>query len=146
MKWYDIIHYLQIKSDPHKIFQAISTSPGLNAWWTETSSAEEKLGGKYDLIFEIDKYQWQAVCSAYEPDSVFELTLTVASEDWLDTKVRFELEEAETHCDVRFFHTGWRESSPHFRISSYCWAMYLRLLKRYVEFGEIVDYADRLEA
>ena len=32
----------------------------------------------------------------------------------------------------------------HFRISSYCWAMYLRVLKRGVEFGEAVPYKDRL--
>jgi Activator of Hsp90 ATPase homolog 1-like protein len=31
------------------------------------------------------------------------------------------------------------------KISSYCWAMYLRILKRYVEFGEEVPYEKRLQ-
>jgi hypothetical protein len=29
--------------------------------------------------------------------------------------------------------------------SSYCWAMYLRLLRRNVEAGEVVPYAQRLD-
>ena len=30
--------------------------------------------------------------------------------------------------------------------STFCWAMYLRLLKRFVEAGEVVPYAERLDA
>ena len=41
---------------------------------------------------------------------------------------------------------GWLEANAHFRRSSYCWAMYLRLLQRYLEQGETVPYADRLGA
>ncbi len=33
----------------------------------------------------------------------------------------------------------------HYRISCYCWAMYLRILKRYLEHGETVQYARRLD-
>jgi hypothetical protein len=35
--------------------------------------------------------------------------------------------------------------SAHYRTSSFCWAMYLRLLKRYVEHGEVVPYEKRLD-
>ncbi|MCH8956850.1 SRPBCC domain-containing protein, partial [candidate division KSB1 bacterium] len=37
------------------------------------------------------------------------------------------------------------EANEHYRVSCYCWAMYLRLLKRYVEHGETVPYEDRLD-
>jgi hypothetical protein len=46
---------------------------------------------------------------------------------------------------VRFHHTGWPQSNDHYRISCYCWAMYLRLLKRNVERGEVVPFGQRLE-
>jgi hypothetical protein len=32
------------------------------------------------------------------------------------------------------------------RISCHCWALYLRLLRRHLEFGESVPYDRRLEA
>ena len=33
----------------------------------------------------------------------------------------------------------------HYRISNCCWAMYLRILRRYLEYGETVSYEDRLD-
>jgi len=45
---------------------------------------------------------------------------------------------------VRFSHSGWGSESEHFRVSSYCWAMYLRVMRRFVESGEQVPYEDRL--
>jgi hypothetical protein len=45
---------------------------------------------------------------------------------------------------VRFSHTGWAEEGEPFRISSYCWAMLLRLLKVYVERGEVMPHHERV--
>jgi hypothetical protein len=72
--------------------------------------------------------------------------MTSAVDDWLGTRVGLLLvaEPGVTH--VRFHHTGWVEANEHYRISCHCWAMYLRLLRRYVEHGEVVSYADRLDA
>ena len=46
---------------------------------------------------------------------------------------------------VRFHHIGWPSVSEHYRISSHCWAMYLRVLRRYLEHGERVPYEQRLD-
>jgi hypothetical protein len=43
------------------------------------------------------------------------------------------------------FITRVARSNDHFRISCYCWPMYLRLLRRHIEHGEVVPYADRLD-
>jgi hypothetical protein len=45
-----------------------------------------------------------------------------------------------------FAHRGWPEANDHYRTSSFCWAMYLRLMKRHLETGEQVPYAIRLDA
>jgi hypothetical protein len=36
--------------------------------------------------------------------------------------------------------------NEHYRISTFCWAMYLRLMKKAIETGEVVPYAVRLDA
>jgi hypothetical protein len=72
--------------------------------------------------------------------------LTEADEDWQGTRVGFLLDENDGGTQVRFHHTGWPAANEHYRVSCYCWAMYLRLLKRYVEHGEVVDYDVRLDA
>jgi hypothetical protein len=47
---------------------------------------------------------------------------------------------------VYFYHLCWPEANEHWRVSNYCWAMYLRILKRYLESGESVAYEKRLDA
>ncbi len=91
-------------------------------------------------------YDWRARVSRCEPGRAFEFTLTVAMDDWLGARVGFVLDEQDGVTEVRFHHTGWPAVSEHYCISSFCWAMYLRLLKRYVEFGEVVPYEARLDA
>lgn len=55
-----------------------------------------------------------------------------------------DLSSAET--EVRFSHKGWPDDNDHYRISTFCWAMYLRLMKKYVEDGTVVEYSKRLDA
>ena len=82
----------------------------------------------------------------YVPDAALEWELTVADEDWKGTRVGFLLSDSELGTQVEFYHRGWAESNDHYRISTFCWAMYLRLLRKYVETGKIVPYAERLDA
>lgn len=140
----DIVHDFPVKGTIEKVFQAVSTSSGLDAWWTKRSSGEPKLGASYNLWFG-PFYDWQAVVSRYVPQAEFELELTAAQEDWLGTRVGFTLEVKAGITEVHFHHLGWPDANAHYRGSCYCWAMYLRLLKRYVERGELVPYEDRLE-
>ncbi|NDJ13454.1 MAG: SRPBCC domain-containing protein [Acidobacteriia bacterium] len=91
-------------------------------------------------------YSWQARVSAAEPDVTFELEITVADSDWQGSRIGFSLEEQNGRTQVQFRHTGWPEQNAHFRTSGFCWAMYLRLLKRYCESGEVIPYNMRLKA
>ena len=102
-------------------------------------------GAEYELWFG-PEYDWRAVVSRCVPDAEFEFRITDAQEDWLETRVRFLLDEKDGVTQVRFQHTGWPEANEHYSVSCYCWAMYLRLLKRYVEQGELTPYEDRLDA
>ena len=79
------------------------------------------------------------------PGSAFELQMTDAHPDWMHSKVGVALSEKDGVTNVRFHHTGWPEENEHYRTSCYCWAMYLRILKRFVENGERVGYDRRLE-
>jgi hypothetical protein len=76
---------------------------------------------------------------------LFELEMVAADSDWDGTRVGFDLESAEGSTLVRFHHTGWPASNDHFRTSTFCWAMYLRVLKRHLEHGERVPYERRLD-
>ena len=139
----DILHAFPIEASVGPVFAAISTPAGLDAWWTASSAGEPRAGAEYQLDFG-PEYHWRATVVAIVPDRIFELELTVAMDDWRGTRVRFDLEASGGTTQLRFGQLGWPGATAHYQTSNYCWAMYLRILKRYVEFGERVPYDRRL--
>src|SRR5437868_2209353 len=139
----DILHDFPVNAAPSRVFGAFTTSAGLDAWWTLHSTGEPKLGNEYRLDFG-PGYEWRARVTRCVPGREFELEFTSALEDWVGSRVGALLEGTTDGTQVRFYHSGWPAASEHFRISSYCWAMYLRVMKRHLEYGEVVPYEDRL--
>jgi uncharacterized protein YndB with AHSA1/START domain len=138
----DVYHNFPIKKSPSKVYENITGSKGLDNWWTKSSGSNPELGGKYSLYFG-PGYNWKALVTKFESDQVFELQFTEADEDWLGTKVGFVLAAKDGKTAVNFYHSGWPQANDHFKISSFCWAMYLRILKRNTELGEQVPYEKR---
>lgn len=141
----NILHEFVIKATPPRIFVAMTTPAGLDQWWTHYSSGEPQPGSTYALGFG-PEYDWEARVTRCVKDQEFELELVEASDDWIGTRVGFRLAPLGDHTQVSFWHSGWKDETHHFGRSAFCWAMYLRLLRRYVERGEAVPYEERLDA
>lgn len=140
----DIFHDLPIKAPIDRVFCAVSTPPGLDSWWTKRSSGKSEEGEEYRLYFG-PEYDWRAKVTRCVPDSQFEFEMVHADSDWVGTRVGLRLEAQDAVTWVRFYHTGWPSANEHYRISCNCWAMYLRILRRFLEHGESVPYEDRLD-
>jgi uncharacterized protein YndB with AHSA1/START domain len=140
----DIYHNFPIHAEAEKVFEAISHSDGLDKWWTKGSVVNRVPGGIYTLDFG-PGYIWKAVVTEYVDNELFELKMTESDADWLGTKIGFNLTDHQSWTNINFYHIGWPHQNKHFKISSYCWAMYLRILKRNLEFGESVPYEKRLQ-
>jgi len=142
----DIVHELTVQAPLVKVFEVVGTPEGLARWWTKASSGTPQEGAEYSLFF-APEFDWKATVRRCRPDSVFELEMTKADSDWVGTRVGCELQpEGQDATRVRFYHRGWPAENEHWRISCYCWAMYLRIMRRYLEHGETVPYENRLEA
>ncbi len=140
----DVLHQFSVKATLADVFRAVSTPEGINVWWTKLCKGEPAEGSEYELFFG-PGYDWRAVVSKCIRNQAFELTITSADRDWTGLLVGFELADKDGTVEVRFYNSGWASENDHFRISNTCWAMYLRLLRRYVEHGEVVPYEDRLQ-
>ena len=141
----DIHHHLPVRADADRVFEAVATSRGMDAWWTKRASGIPEGGTEFELCFG-GEYDWRARVIACVPGHAFELEMTTASNDWRGTRIGFELVDTGGLTEVKFHHRGWPDENEHFRVSTFCWAMYLRLLRRYVENGEVVPYEQRLDA
>lgn len=140
----EILHDFPIKAPPARVFAAFATPAGLDTWWTLRAAGTPEVGAEYELYFGAE-YDWRGKVTRSVPGVEFELQLTRAMDDWLGSLVGVRLEGTPTGTQVRFHHTGWSAPTEHFRISTYCWAMYLRILKRNLEHGETVPYEMRLD-
>jgi uncharacterized protein YndB with AHSA1/START domain len=140
---FSILHDFPINVPPGRVFAAVSTPEGLDRWWTQRSAGRPVEGAEYELGFG-PEYDWRATVSRSVPDREFELTMGRSDADWQGSRVRFELTAVPGGTRVRFAHTGWPAANDHYRTSCYCWAMYLRILTRNLEYGEEVPYEKRL--
>ena len=139
----DILQDFPIAADSARVYDGVSSPALLDEWWTLHSSGTPVVGAEYRLDFG-PGYDWRAVVTRAEPGSAFELRMTDSDADWNGTRVGFELEPSDYGTQVRFYHRGWPEANAHHRTSCHCWALYLRVLRRHLEHGESVPYADRL--
>ncbi len=142
----DIEHELVVNAPVERVFACFDTVQGLDAWWTSTSTAESRVGGRFDFGFDA-VFQWAGVVRVYDaPRAIeWEMTETDPMPDWRGTRVGAILTAEGGATRLHFYHRGWEGPTPHQRISSFCWAMYLRLLARYCATGEIVPHDRRNE-
>lgn len=140
----DIEHELLIPAPIDRVWNCFATAEGLNAWWTNTASVNPAPGGEYTFGFDAT-HQWAGIVRLYqEPTAIdWEMTGTAPMADWTGTHVGARLVAEGGSTRLHFYHRGWSGATQHMRISSFCWATYLRLLGRYCVLGEIVPYERR---
>ena len=141
----DILQDLPIRVPPPRVFAAISRPEMLDQWWTLRARGEPKVGAEYALDFG-PGFLWRAVVTECAPDARFAWRIVEADRDWTGTELAFELAPIAGGTELRFRHRGWPEPNAHYRTSCHCWALYLRVLRRHLEYGEVVPYERRLEA
>jgi len=140
----DIFSDFPIRAAAAEVFRAVSTPAGLDQWWTMRSSGSPAVGAEYELGFG-PEFDWRARVTECAAPERFELEITRAGADWVGTRVGFRITEEKGSTQVRFHHVGWPQTNEHYRVSCYCWPMYLRILRRYLEHGETVPYERRLD-
>lgn len=140
----DICHRLPINAPVDRVFAMFASPEGLNEWWTLESAGTPAASETYRFGFGPD-YDWRGIVAACDDGRWIEWEMTEADGDWTGTRVGVRLTADGPRTWVDFYHSGWRHANEHFRTSNCCWASYLRVLRRFVEHGERVPYADRLD-
>lgn len=139
---FHIYHDLFINVTPDKVYAAITLPQHINNWWTLHCSGIPVSGEAYNFYFS-DAYNWFGKVVIADADSSFGVKMTHADADWNPTSFGFTLLSEGLGTQVAFQHTGWLQNNHHFRRSSFCWAILLNNLKKYLEADIIVPFTDR---
>lgn len=131
-----IIHVLQIKAEPKKVFRAIATAEGLSNWWSTDVKAEEKVGGIVDFKFMGDFNPDMKIIALNEP-KVVKWECVGGHDNWQDNKFLFELGESDDGTQLKFVQEYANEiSDEDYGTYNFNWGYYLQSLKGYCETGQ----------
>lgn len=139
---YNVYHNFLIQASAEKVFNAVSQPEHLDNWWTYKSSGEPKIDSEYNLNF-TEAYDWYCKVTKITPNQSIYFKMTKSDTDWNPTTFGFDLEEKNGGTYVRFSHIDWPEDNDHYKHSSFCWAMLLNGLKKYLEKGEVIPFENR---
>jgi uncharacterized protein YndB with AHSA1/START domain len=132
----DILHRIGIKSSsPNDAYKALTAIEGLSGWWTIDTQGQSKVGevvkfrfgdlGGFDMkVLELDpakRVLWQVIDGP---------------EEWIGTKVSFDLKQDGDYTIIHFKHEGWKEAMEFMYHCSTKWAIFLMSLKSLVETGK----------
>jgi uncharacterized protein YndB with AHSA1/START domain len=135
----DILHRVGATAAPAKVYEALTTRDGLAAWWTTDTTGDGVVGGTIEFRFG-DAGGFDMKVLDQRPDERVEWEVTDGPEEWIGTRVRFDLKQEDDYTIVQFAHEGWREPGEFMSHCSTKWATFLMSMKQLVETGTGAPY------
>jgi uncharacterized protein YndB with AHSA1/START domain len=129
----DIRHKLVIKAPPEKVYEGITTQEGLADWWCKQTTANPQVGFVNTFTFGNSRSEMKV--TELTPHKRVEWQCISSIDEWVDTKISFDLEEKDGRTILRFAHSSWREVTDLFDGCNYDWARFMTSLKSLCETG-----------
>jgi len=129
-----IKHHLLIKTQPEKVYTALTKTRGLCGWWTTGAKTDEHIGGTAEFIFGERYYNKMKIINLKKCKTV-EWECLEGDKEWIGTTFLFDIEDKEGTAILRFSHNNWKEETDFFASCNFNWGYYLISLKQYCETG-----------
>ncbi len=129
-----ITQSVDIDAAPDRVYDAVTTQEGLRGWWTRKAVAAPEEGWVNRFPFSSGDYNAMRVTSL-DPGHRVEWECVEGAQEWVGTRVVFQLEATGPGTRVRFSHSDWRDDTPFFRMCRKAWEWYMSSLKQYCETG-----------
>lgn len=131
---HSILHRIIIETTPEKLFQALTTQEGLNAWWTK-ATAGNGIGSVSRFFFGPDDHQVDMEIRELKPNA--QVSWQCVSGPWEETGLfNFAISPDERGAVLHFSHAGWPETDDFYQHCNAKWGFFLVVsLKNYLETG-----------
>lgn len=136
----EIIHRIGIKAPAAKVYEALTTLPGLSGWWTNETKGNPAPGGKLEFVFNSPKGErvgamaFEVVKTDLNKEVVWRCVDGMA--DWIGTTLEFRLQAGKDMTILLFGHKNWKEATESTAHCSMKWATFLLSLRELVETGK----------
>jgi uncharacterized protein YndB with AHSA1/START domain len=104
----DILHKVGIRSSSlDDVYRTLITVEGLSRWWTSDTRGESKVGGVIQFRFGSGGFDMKVL--ELQPGKRVLWQVVDGPEEWLGTKISFDLKQNGDWTIVLFKHEGWKE-------------------------------------
>jgi uncharacterized protein YndB with AHSA1/START domain len=139
----DILHRVGIRSPLDEVYKALATREGLAAWWTKDTQGESKAGGVLQFRFGAGGFDMKVL--ELDPAKYVRWQVVDGPEEWIGTKVSWEIKQDSDYAIVLLKHQDWREPVEFMHHCSTKWAIFLMSLKSLLETGEGAPYPNDIK-
>ena len=102
----DILHRVGVKASTKDVYKSLATIDGLAGWWTATTTGESKPGGQIRFQFG-DRGFFNTRVVTLEPSKRIAWEVIDGPEEWVGTRIEFDLKQEGEQATVMFRHEGW---------------------------------------
>jgi uncharacterized protein YndB with AHSA1/START domain len=136
----DILHRVGIKASSKKVYNALATIDGIAGWWTTNTQGDStRVGGLIKFRFSRDGREiggFDAKVVELRPAERVQWQVLEGPQEWVGTKISFDLKQEDGYAIVLFKHSGWKEPVEFMHHCSTKWATFMLSLKELVETGK----------
>jgi uncharacterized protein YndB with AHSA1/START domain len=131
----DILHKVGIKSSSlNDVYKALTTRQGLAGWWTTDTQGDSEVGAVLKFRFGAGGFDMKVL--ELQPPKYVLWQVVDGPEEWIGTKVSFDLKQEGDWTIILFKHQGWKEPVEFMHHCSTKWAVFLLSLKSLIETGK----------
>ena len=140
----DILHKVGIKSSsPDDVYGALATVEGLCGWWTSDTQGQSKTGGVIQFRFGASGFDTKVL--ELDPAKRVLWQVIDGPEEWVGTKISFDLKQNDDWTIVLFKHQGWKEPVEFMHHCSTKWGVFLLSLKSLLETGKGAPWPNEIK-
>lgn len=130
---HEMNHRILIKASPDAAFEALTTSKGLSKWWTGDSIADPVVGSIAEFGFSNRANLFLMEIEDLVPAKCVVWRCKGNPEDWVDTRLTWDITKTKDGVEISFTHAGWATNSAFFASCNSTWGALMFRLRDYLE-------------
>ncbi len=131
----DILNRVEVRASANDTYRALATADGIARWWTTDTKGGGAVGSTIKFTFGTRGFFDMKVLELAPGKRVL-WQVVDGPEDWVGTKIGFDLKEDNGSTVILFKHQDWKEASEFMHHCSTKWATFLMSLKSLLETGK----------
>ena len=137
----EILLRVPVDADPGALYEAVATSSGVNAWWSNHTEGPDGVGSTMNVSFPDAPMTFDFEVIEEVSGARVAWRCLVGPPEWIGTQISFDVQAGEGgDVNVLFTQDGWKTTEESFPFIAYSWAQILPRLKKLAEEKEADPY------